>query len=95
MPPYPCLVQFTQDEMRKQLELAPELPAVLLMGGGEGIGPVEETARALGEELCDYRRSRPIGQIVVICGRNQVLRSTLQSLNWKVPVKVPYKNMPN
>ncbi|KAF8779662.1 hypothetical protein HU200_002411 [Digitaria exilis] len=77
-----------QNEIREELELEPELPAVLLMGGGEGMGPVEETARALGEELYDNRRQRPIGQIVVICGRNQVLRSTLQSLRWKVPVQI-------
>jgi len=74
--------------MRKELELDPNLPAVLLMGGGEGMGPVEETARALGEELYDDERRRPIGQIVVICGRNRALRSSLQSLTWKVPVKV-------
>lgn len=67
----------------------PDLPAVLLMGGGEGMGPVEETARALSDELYDRRRRRPVGQIVVICGRNQVLRSTLQSSRWNVPVKVP------
>lgn len=77
-----------QDEIREELDMDPQLPAVLLMGGGEGMGPVEETARALGEELYDYRRQCPIGQVVVICGRNQVLRSTLQSLRWKVPVKV-------
>ncbi|XP_034599182.1 probable monogalactosyldiacylglycerol synthase 2, chloroplastic isoform X1 [Setaria viridis] len=85
-----CRAVLEKDEIRKELELAPELPAVLLMGGGEGIGPVEETARALGEELYDYRRRRPMGQIVVICGRNQVLRSTLQSLRWKVPVKLQF-----
>ncbi|KAF8674818.1 hypothetical protein HU200_047946 [Digitaria exilis] len=77
-----------QNEIREELDLDPELPAVLLMGGGEGMGPVEETARALGEELYDNSRQRPIGQIVVICGRNQVLRSTLQSLRWKVPVQI-------
>jgi 1,2-diacylglycerol 3-beta-galactosyltransferase len=49
---------------------------------------VEETARALGEELYDRRRRRRVGQVVVVCGRNRALRSTLQSLRWKVPVKV-------
>lgn len=78
----------SQDEVRKELGLDPQLPAVLLMGGGEGIGPVEETARALGEELYDRRRRRRVGQVVVVCGRNRALRSTLQSLRWKVPVKV-------
>lgn len=66
----------------------PHLPAVLLMGGGEGMGPVKKTAKALGEALFDEELGRPIGQIVIICGRNQVLASTLQSLEWKVPVKV-------
>jgi 1,2-diacylglycerol 3-beta-galactosyltransferase len=82
------MVHTSQDEVRKELGLDPQLPAVLLMGGGEGMGPVEETARALGEELYDHRRRRRVGQVVVICGRNQALRSTLQSLRWKVPVKV-------
>ena len=58
------------------------------------MGPVEETAKALGHELYDHRRRRPAGQVVVICGRNQALRSTLLSLPWKVPVKVPLQ-MPN
>ncbi|PAN34367.1 hypothetical protein PAHAL_6G087700 [Panicum hallii] len=83
-----CRAELEKDEIRKELELDPKLPAVLLMGGGEGMGPVEETARALGEELYDYERRRPIGQIVVICGRNQVLRSALESMRWKVPVKI-------
>lgn len=64
------------------------LPAVLLMGGGEGMGPVKKTAKALGEALFDESLEMPIGQIVVICGRNQLLASALQSIQWKVPIKV-------
>lgn len=82
-----------QDELRYELGMDPLLPAVLLMGGGEGMGPVEETAMALGEALYDKRCRKAIGQIVVICGRNQTLRSTLQSASaeWKVPAKVTPK----
>ncbi|XP_048573363.1 probable monogalactosyldiacylglycerol synthase 2, chloroplastic [Triticum urartu] len=83
-----CRAVLDKDGLRKELGLHPELPAVLLMGGGEGMGPVEETAKALGHELYDHRRRRPVGQVVVICGRNQALRSTLLSLPWKVPVKI-------
>ncbi|KAM3293615.1 hypothetical protein ACQJBY_036890 [Aegilops geniculata] len=83
-----CRAVLDKDELRKELGLHPELPAVLLMGGGEGMGPVEETAKALGHELYDHRRRRPVGQVVIVCGRNQALRSTLMSLPWKVPVKV-------
>lgn len=66
----------------------PTLPAVLLMGGGEGMGPVKKTAKALGEALFDKEMEKPIGQMVVICGRNEELASTLQSLEWNIPVKV-------
>nr|BAJ87632.1 predicted protein [Hordeum vulgare subsp. vulgare] len=83
-----CRAVLDKDELRKELGLHPQLPAVLLMGGGEGMGPVEETAKALGQELYDHQRHRPAGQVVVICGRNQALRSTLLSLTWKVPVKI-------
>lgn len=66
----------------------PQLPAVLLMGGGEGMGPVKKTAKALGESLFDKELEKPIGQLIIICGRNETLASTLQSLEWKIPVKV-------
>lgn len=66
----------------------PDLPAVLLMGGGEGMGPVRKTARALGESLFDKENEKPIGQLIIICGRNKSLVSTLESDEWKIPVKV-------
>lgn len=64
------------------------LPAVLLMGGGEGMGPIESTARALGDALYDENLGEPIGQVLVICGRNKKLASKLLSIDWKVPVQV-------
>lgn len=64
------------------------LPAVLLMGGGEGMGPIEATARALGDALYDETNGVPMGQILVICGRNKKLVNKLQSIDWKIPVEV-------
>ncbi|KAF9591209.1 hypothetical protein IFM89_002864 [Coptis chinensis] len=60
----------------------PKLPAVLLMGGGEGMGPVKKTAKALGDALFDESMGRPIGQVVVICGQMKIkeLRPTILSL---------------
>ncbi|KAH1033427.1 hypothetical protein J1N35_045601 [Gossypium stocksii] len=78
----------SKDDLRKELEMDPDLPAVLLMGGGEGMGPVKETAKALGESLYDKDQEKPIGQLIVICGRNKGLASTLESKEWKIPVKV-------
>ncbi|KAF5199060.1 Processive diacylglycerol beta-glucosyltransferase [Thalictrum thalictroides] len=83
-----CRAIISKDELRDELELDPKLPAVLLMGGGEGMGPVKKTAKALGDALFDELLGHPIGQIVVICGRNKTLASTLESIQWKVPVKI-------
>lgn len=77
-----------KDDLRKELEMDQDLRAVLLMGGGEGMGPVKETAKALEESLYDKENKKPIGQMVVICGRNKKLASALEAIEWKIPVKV-------
>ncbi|XP_022750351.1 monogalactosyldiacylglycerol synthase 1, chloroplastic-like isoform X3 [Durio zibethinus] len=81
-------------ELRRELGMDEDLPAVLLMGGGEGMGPIEATARALGNSLYDENLGESMGQILVICGRNKKLASKLLSIDWKVPVQeagnVPY-----
>ncbi|XP_057538550.1 monogalactosyldiacylglycerol synthase 2, chloroplastic-like [Amaranthus tricolor] len=78
----------SKDDLRVELEMDPNLPAVLLMGGGEGMGPVKKTAMELGESLFDKCLNKPIGQLIVICGRNRSLASTLESMDWKILVKV-------
>ncbi|KAL7259705.1 hypothetical protein ACSBR1_005562 [Camellia fascicularis] len=83
-----CRAVLVKDDLRVELEMDRQLPAVLLMGGGEGMGPVKKTAKALGEVLFDERLQKPIGQLIIICGRNKDLASTLESLEWKIPVKV-------
>ncbi|PKA63062.1 putative monogalactosyldiacylglycerol synthase 3, chloroplastic [Apostasia shenzhenica] len=83
-----CRAIISKDDLRVELELDPDLPAVLLMGGGEGMGPVKKTAKALGESLYDKSQGKPIGQLVVICGRNQSLSSSLEAHEWKIPVKI-------
>ncbi|XWS70525.1 hypothetical protein CRYUN_Cryun03dG0055100 [Craigia yunnanensis] len=75
-------------ELRRELGMDEDLPAVLLMGGGEGMGPIEATARALGNALYDENLGEPIGQILVICGHNKKLSSKLLSIDWKIPVQV-------
>ncbi|CAK9141823.1 unnamed protein product [Ilex paraguariensis] len=83
-----CRAVLSKDDLRVELEMDPTLPAVLLMGGGEGMGPVKKTAKALGESLFDEELGKPIGQLIIICGRNKALASTLELLEWKIPVKV-------
>jgi 1,2-diacylglycerol 3-beta-galactosyltransferase len=63
---------------RQQLSWPQDLPMVLLVGGGEGMGPIFETARAiaaLGDEI----------GLAVIAGRNQRLHQRLEAETWPVP----------
>lgn len=73
-------------DVRRQLGLAPHLPNVLLIGGGEGMGPVAKIAAALACELANG--GRPKGQMSIICGRNDKLRSRLSETSWRVPTAV-------
>ncbi|XP_073010067.1 probable monogalactosyldiacylglycerol synthase 3, chloroplastic [Typha latifolia] len=83
-----CCAVLVKEDLRKELEMDPDLPAVLLMGGGEGMGPVKKTAKALGESLFNHELGKPIGQLIVVCGRNKNLSSTLEAIQWKIPVKI-------
>lgn len=66
-------------EQRTQLGLVPDLTTVLLVGGGEGMGKLYETARAIAE-------ARPPIQLVVIAGRNKALKQKLEATEWEIPV---------
>jgi processive 1,2-diacylglycerol beta-glucosyltransferase len=77
------------------LALDPESPLVLVAGGGEGMGRVEETAARL------LRLERPAPQLVVLAGRNGRLRARcerlaaggdgarLRVLGWTGPEQMP------
>ncbi|RIK34426.1 MAG: hypothetical protein DCC57_24330 [Chloroflexi bacterium] len=75
-------------ELRAELGMDPDLPAVLLVGGGEGIGRVGEIAPAVAAALAANGKmhGQPRGQVVVICGRNRRLLVALQRETWPVPV---------
>lgn len=81
--------------LRVALGMDVELPAVLLIGGGEGVGPVEEIACELSKALAGG--GKPTGQMVVICGRNQDLEQRLAAQSWPIPVVVKgfVDNMPD
>ncbi|MGL4648290.1 MAG: MGDG synthase family glycosyltransferase, partial [Caldilineaceae bacterium] len=69
--------------LRANLQMDPTLPAVLVMGGGDGVGPVEEIATHLDSTLA--AGEAPAGQVVVICGRNEALKERLEARQWQVP----------
>jgi 1,2-diacylglycerol 3-beta-galactosyltransferase len=74
----------SQKALRRALGLQPEAPTVLLMGGGEGVGPLRAIAEAIATQLAGADQ----GQLVVICGRNDRLRTELAGLPWPAPTHI-------
>lgn len=66
----------SKDKLRKNLGLKSGVKTVLLAGGGEGMGSLEKTSRAIADMLGSDI------QVVVICGRNQKLANKLKALDW-------------
>lgn len=78
-----------KDAARRKLDWDTALPAVLLIGGGDGMGPVSAIARALNQRALDM-------QLIVIAGRNRTLQRQLESARWNQPTRIyPFvHNMP-
>ena len=64
--------------LRKKLGWSLDKPIVLMVGGGEGMGPLAKTAREIDASGLD------VG-LVIVCGRNQRLKATLESEKWENP----------
>ncbi len=70
-----------KSERKERLGLKPDLPALLLVGGGEGMGRVLPIARAIAE-------ARLPAQLLVVAGRHGSLRRRLESVDWEIPTTV-------
>jgi 1,2-diacylglycerol 3-beta-galactosyltransferase len=64
--------------LRKSLGWPEDKFTVVVVGGGEGMGPLAQTARAIGESGLDL-------SMVVVAGRNERLRKSLQNIHWNIP----------
>mmetsp|Transcript_97356 Transcript_97356/g.272452 ORF Transcript_97356/g.272452 Transcript_97356/m.272452 type:complete len:479 (+) Transcript_97356:126-1562(+) len=80
--------------LRLQLGLEAELPTVLVVGGGDGMGGIVDIAKALGGKLGESGSS-PVYQLVVVCGNNQAAQKELSSQQWGAGVKVVVKGFVN
>src|SRR5512134_2603408 len=66
---------------RKKLGWPVDKPVVLLVGGGEGMGPLAKTAQAIDASGLD------VG-LVIVCGRNQRLKASLEACTWENPTLI-------
>ncbi len=67
--------------LRKKLGWPQDKMTVLLIGGGEGMGPIARTADAINESGLNLG-------LVVVAGRNERLKAKLESRDWKIPARV-------
>ena len=68
-------------EARAQFQLAPDRQTILLMGGGNGVGPLASLAERL--------VALPGGpQLLVVCGRNARLRMRMRAVAESAPGRV-------
>ena len=68
-------------ELRRDLGLDPQKFTVLLMGGGEGVGPLPRIVQAVDEAGLDT-------QMLVVCGRNAVWRRNLERARRTIACRV-------
>jgi 1,2-diacylglycerol 3-beta-galactosyltransferase len=76
-----CQPKESKSTLREKLGWPVDKLIVLMVGGGEGMGPLAKTARAIDASGLD------IGQVIV-CGRNQHLKTSLESKKWENPTIV-------
>lgn len=66
---------------RAALNWHPTLPTILLLGGGDGMGPVYKIARAIDERRLNC-------QLAIITGRNESLKAQLDAATWSQPTYI-------
>ena len=64
--------------LRKRLGWPTAKKVVLVVGGGEGMGPLAETARAIDESGLDVC-------LVIVAGRNSKLEAEMKEVTWENP----------
>lgn len=79
---------------RSELGLERDLPAVLVVGGGDGMGGIVDIACAMGEKL-GKDANTPSSQMVVVCGSNKDAQRKLANQSWGSGVKVVVQGFVN
>ena len=76
-----CVPAGDKETLRKKLGWEQDKTIILLVGGGEGMGPLGKTAREIAASGLDVA-------LAIVCGRNQRLKKHLEAVDWPVPVHI-------
>ena len=83
-----ALGSVSKQEARTELGWDPNLPTIMMVAGGEGMGPIFETARSIDAQNLHC-------QLVVIAGKNATLKDKLEGQAWNQPTHIyGFVNMP-
>ncbi len=73
-----CTPMGNKKALRRKLGWPSDKPIALLVGGGDGMGPLGRTAYAIDESGLDLG-------LAIVCGRNKKLQAKLESREWDNP----------
>lgn len=73
-----CLPSESSQSFRAQMGWPQDLPVILLIGGGDGMGPLAKVARAISDAHLN-------AALVVVTGRNHKLKAQLEAEEWSMP----------
>jgi 1,2-diacylglycerol 3-beta-galactosyltransferase len=76
-----CVPMGDKHTLREKLGWPQDKMIALLIGGGEGMGPLARTADAINESGLDLG-------LVVIAGRNERLKAKLDARQWNIPTRI-------
>jgi 1,2-diacylglycerol 3-beta-galactosyltransferase len=76
-----CVPAGDKEALREKLGWEQDKTIALLVGGGEGMGPLGKTARAIAASGLDVA-------LAIVTGRNQRLKEHLESFDWQIPVHI-------
>lgn len=83
LPVNPSFMENLPDKASARADLGwdANLPAVLLVSGGDGMGPMYATTRAINDKALKC-------QIAVVAGRNKPLKAELEASQWNQPTHI-------
>ena len=76
-----CQPLESSQSFRGKMGWPQDLPVILLIGGGDGIGPLAKTARAISEAHLN-------AALIIVTGRNHKVRAQLEVEEWSLPTFV-------